>query len=301
MTTLTDKAMLVQLTVHNWTARKYDRDISDEVADIHGATADSGRYNKLLLPKKALAGVQSASNALRDHHETNTLPWTLTGVGLLPGANYFTYMGEHRRLKILFEKARDDLLAGYEAAKEEAKNNLADLYREEDYPTAEQLARRIGCDINIMPLPDASDFRVTLGDVEEARIRAEIEASVNAAVDAAVRSLWQRVHDTVARMAMRLEKFERDPTTGNVTHPFRDSLVGNLRELVDLLPRLNMSSDPALERMTERLRASLCAQEPDDLRNDDTLRQAHIRECRSVLDIMQAYTGAPVALPAAAE
>src|SRR5262249_46627308 len=69
------------------------------------------------------------------------------------------------------------------------------------------------------------------------RIRAEIEANVNANVAAAVRALWQRVHDAVSAMATRLELYEPgDGESVKAKHPFRDTLVSNLRDIVELLP-----------------------------------------------------------------
>lgn len=298
MTTLTDKAMLAHMSVRQWSARKFDRDVSEEVADIHGANRDAGRFNKLLLPKAALAGLQSAATALRAHHATNTLPWSLDGVGLLPAMNYFPYMGEHKRLARLFETAKADFIDGYQAAKANARERLGDLYREDDYPKTGELDDRIGLALNVFPVPDAADFRVTLGNEEEAKVRAEIEASVNSALDAAVRSLWQRVHDTVSTMAGRLEAYERDPQSGAVKHPFRDSLVGNMRDLTELMGRLNVTGDPALDRMRQRLAEKLCAAEPQQLREDDALRAKAAAECRAVLDVMAAYTGAVPAMAA---
>jgi hypothetical protein len=290
--TLTSKAMLIRLRVKQWEARKYDREASDEIADIHGATGDAGRYNKLLLPKTALAGMQSSATALRAHHATNTLPWTLDGVGLLPATNYFPYMAEHKRLGIMFDQAKEQFLNGYIAAQASAKTQLGDLYRDGDYPTEDDLAGRISCEVTVWPLPDAADFRVELGNDEEARIRADIERSVNDACAAAVRSLWQRVHDTVGAMHERLTKFHKD-ADGKVHSPFRDSLVGNMRELVDLLPRLNFNDDPALADMTALLHKKLCQAEPDDLRTDDALRARQAAECAKVLSVMQGYIGAP--------
>lgn len=295
---LTERAMLVRLTVRQWTARRFDRDASEEIADIHGATGDAGRFNKLLLPKSALAGMQSAATALRTHHAANTLPWTLDGVGLLPAKNYFPYMAEQRRLAIMFDLARDAFVAGFVAAKESAKTSLGDLYREADYPAPDDLAGRIACAVSVMPLPSAGDFRVALGDAEEARVRQDIERSVNDAVAAAVRSLWQRVHDAVSAMHDRLSKFKKDATTGKVEHPFRDSLVTNMRELVDLMARLNMTDDPALETMRRRLADRLCQVEPEDLRSSDTLRASQAAECAAVLDLMAGYIGAAPALAA---
>ena len=53
--TLSTRAMLVSLSISQWSGRRLDREITDEVNQQHNAAADAGRYNKLLLPKEALA------------------------------------------------------------------------------------------------------------------------------------------------------------------------------------------------------------------------------------------------------
>ena len=47
---LNDRALLVQLNVSQWTARKYDKSASKEVTTAHGASSAAGRFNKSLLP-----------------------------------------------------------------------------------------------------------------------------------------------------------------------------------------------------------------------------------------------------------
>ena len=54
-TPLSRKAVLVSVNISQWTARKLDREVTDEVNASHGAQKDAGRYNKLLLEKEALA------------------------------------------------------------------------------------------------------------------------------------------------------------------------------------------------------------------------------------------------------
>jgi hypothetical protein len=288
---LTSRAMLVRLSVSRWTARKLDRDASNEIAEINNAAADAGRFNKLLIDREHLAGVESAVNAIRKHHDANTLPWTITGVALLPAANYFDYMAEHKRLVSTLHRERDKLVASYDAAKEARKAKLGDLYREEDYPEAEKLAASIRSEIDVMPLPDAKDFRVQLGDAEEARIRDEITASVNAAVAGAVRSLWDRVQQTVAHMHDRLANYEPAADGTKAKNPFRDSLVENMRDMVALMAKLNIGDDPALESVRRLMADKLCAAEPQDLRDNDTLRAAQAADCARILDMMAGYTG----------
>jgi hypothetical protein len=70
---LSERAMLVSLSVSIWSARKHDVRISDKVAAEHGADRSMGRYAKHLIPRDLLSAVNTANNALREHHNLNTL------------------------------------------------------------------------------------------------------------------------------------------------------------------------------------------------------------------------------------
>jgi hypothetical protein len=48
---LSSRAMLCSLSISMWSARKHDPEASQEIAQRHGAQADAGRYDKVLLPK----------------------------------------------------------------------------------------------------------------------------------------------------------------------------------------------------------------------------------------------------------
>jgi hypothetical protein len=55
---LSSRAMLCALSISMWSARKEDREASEEIAIRHGAQADVGRYHKVLLAKQALGGIR---------------------------------------------------------------------------------------------------------------------------------------------------------------------------------------------------------------------------------------------------
>jgi hypothetical protein len=296
MASIKDKAMLVNPHICMWTARKHDRKISDEVAAQHNAQHDAGRYNKLLIAKAALAEITRAAGAARAFHVENTVPWADDGARMLPAENYFAYTTTMRELRGSFEAAVAKFCDGYPQYVADARVRLNGMFDEKDYPTAAQINARFAFDVVISPLPDASDFRVSLGEAEETRIRSEIEDRVNAALDGAVRDLWQRVHDCVAHIAERLRayKVERDPDTGKdkVSNPFRDSLVTNLRDLVDLLPRLNLTGDPSLAAMRDKLAAQLAPHEPQALRDSEALREQVARTAEDILRDMAGYCAA---------
>ena len=295
MTNITEKAMLVRVSISQWTARKHDARISDEVAAQHGTTRDAGRYNKVLIAKSALDKVAKAAGAARQFHYENTLPWSDMGdARILPSANYFEYSRRMEALQAEFDIARREFIDAYPHYVEEARTRLNGLFDADDYPARSAMVRKFRFKVGVEPLPDASDFRVKLGADEEARIRADIEVSTKAAIDGAVRDLWQRVHDCVSKMAERLSAYKVEMVDGKerVSNPFRDTLVSNLRDLVDLLPRLNLTDDPALARMRDQLADKLCQHEPETLRDNDAVRAQVARDASSLLADMAGYCSA---------
>src|SRR5579884_3866071 len=83
---LSSRAMLCSLSISMWSARKHDPAASEEIASRHGAKSDAGRYNKVLLPKQALAEIQKIVSEARHEHYFITLPWADDGYRVLPAA-----------------------------------------------------------------------------------------------------------------------------------------------------------------------------------------------------------------------
>lgn len=296
MTRLTDRAMLAGLTIAQWSARKHDKRVSDKVARDHEASADAGRYNKTLVTKEALKEIASIAGEARGHHYTNTLPWADNGARILPAANYWDYTQQQRAFREQFQRAVTQFCESYPHYVAEAQTRLKKLFRADDYPTVAELVTKFNYEIAFTPLPSAEDFRVSLGETEEARIRSDIERRLTEATQTAMRDLWERVYNAVSHMRDRLGLYDVHPVSGKVQNPFRDSLVENLRELAELLPKLNVTGDPALDAMRQRLAESLCVHDAQALRDDDALREQAARTAEDILADMAGYVA-----PAAAE
>lgn len=288
-TNITESAMLSRLSVSLWTARRHDKRLSDEVATNHGAQSDAGRYNKLLLSKDALAETSKIASAAREFHYTNTLPWMDDGYRILPAANFWHYGEKMRAYHADFDSAVAKFLDGYPSFKADARVRLNGMFREDDYPDEQRIRAKFDFDVGTMPLPQAADFRVSLNDGEVARIKSEIEQRTQAAIDGAVRDLWQRIRATVEHIAERLELYR--VSGGKVENPFRDSLIENARELVGLLPRLNVTGDPDLDRITREIDMKLCALDPQTLRESDVLRGKVAQDANAILEAMAGYCG----------
>lgn len=291
---LSSRAMLCSLSIGMWSARKHDPEASEEIAQRHGAQADAGRYHKMLLPKGALAEIQKIVSDARQEHYFMTLPWDDNGYRILPAAAYMDHAEKMRELSSRFEPAVEALAMQFGKLVEEARVRLGGLFRPEDYPSSEELRSKFSFETKVMPLPDAADFRVTLGDEEKDRIKRQITAAVEASLQVASRELWRRLYEAVSHLAERLQVYK--VTEKGVEHPFRDSVVTNLVKLVDVLPKLNVTGDPELEQLAAQVRASLLV-DPQELRKSDSIRNETAKTASAIASRMAAYMGAYALTP----
>lgn len=285
-TNLSKKAMLAMLQIKKWSASKHDKRATQEVATNHNASSLAGRYRKNLLASKtknALEDVSQACDEARTFHYQNTLPWGQDGSRILPKENYFSYVEEMRKYRQKFDAAVKDFIAEYPTLRHNAKAELGTLHEDTDYPNAAEIESKFSFDIVFLPFPDAKDFRVDLGDDEVSEIKSQIARQSTDAVTLAMREAWGRLHEGVSRMVERLA----DPDA-----VFRDTLVSNLTELCEVLPKLNVNDDPALAKMCDQVKEKLTARTPAELREDKGAREKTALDATSILSMMSGYMGA---------
>ena len=280
---LKQKAMLAKLTITQFSASKQDKAATDSVKEKFNTGNDAGRYQKALIAREAIKAVSSAANEARIFHYAQTLPWKDDGARILPAANYLQYSEGMRQKKATFLAAVSKFVASYPDLIEEAKTRLSGLFNSADYPDAASIADRYTFETQIDPLPQAADFRVDLNSAEVDHIRKEIEARNNQAQAAATLDLWKRLNTAVEAMSERLN----DPKA-----IFRDSLVSNIDEITEIIPRLNLTDDPGLDRIAKEAKAKLTAHTPEKLRTDINTRKETAKAADDLLNTMAAFMGA---------
>lgn len=279
------RALLVSLSISTWSARKFDRKVTDEINRQHAASADAGRFNKLLLPGDATAykALIKTSNSIRTDHYANTLAWSDEGWRLLPSANFMEYTELMRRHADSFAASLEEFLAAYPAMRDEAPFLLNGMFRAEDYPGVYELRRRFSVSLEYSPLPSSGDFRLDLPADQLDALGARVEDRVAKAARAAVEDAWTRLSDVVGKMHARLS----EPGAG-----FRDTLVTNVADLVDTLARLNFTDDPDLEAMRQRVNHALTSYAPQDLRESADIRADVAARAAKIMADMGAVYGA---------
>ena len=279
---LNDRALLVQLNISQWTARKYDKRVTRQVADANNTTMDAGRYNKSLLPMNDLLDhVHKKTSHVRQKFHENTLPWGIEGTHMLPTANYLSFMSEFRKERDEWTSLVNTFVGNYDQLRTDARRILGNLYDPADYPTTGEIRHKFNIDMAVFPVP-TTDFRVAIGSEELTRIQQDVERRVKDAERTAMLDVWQRLFDRVKHMAEKLA----DPKA-----IFRDSMVENAREICAMLPRLNFNDDPNLEALRQEVESKLI-HHPDALRNDPDLRQDTAAQAKKIMDTMSIFMGA---------
>jgi len=279
------RALLVNTTVRVWTGEKRDRAITREICDMKGAEKDAVRANKSLLGEH-IRGVQSAERAVRQAVNDRTLPWMDDGTRILKGAVFMAFTEAMAQPIRDFDRAVDGFIASYPEIKFEARRRLGDAFADGDFPAQSRLRERFGVKLTYLPVPSIDDFRVCLSDEEIAAVRRNAQEALRGTVNDAVRSLLDRLHGPVARMATRLRLFRRT-SNGKIEHPFRDTLVENVREIVKLAPALNLMDDPKIAALCADIERHLASQNPDQLRNSARLRATVADEADEILRKIQ--------------
>ncbi len=272
MKRLQEKALLVNLTISQWCARKYDRSVSQKIEKEHN-TSNAGRFNKILIAENELKEIQKVSSAVRNFMYDNTLPWGDNGDRLLPATNYFEFINEFNDFKAKFGKAVEKFIEHYPTLIEDAKNRLNGMFRDDDYPNVKLINRKFNIHISFMPISSTSDFRLDVDQQEVDKLKVVIEAEIQSRISSAAKNIWVRIKDAVAHMVDKLS--DKDAI-------FRDSLVDNIKELIDLLPRLNFTQDKGVLDAIENMKELII--DPDLLRSNATIRNKKAKEAKDILD-----------------
>ena len=263
---LHDRAVLAQLTITQWSARKHDKKVSKVAASALNADQAAGRYHKALLPvNSCLEAVHTDTSAIRGWHDERTLPWEGRGVRMLPSMSYLEYTSEFNTRRSAHEALVERFLSQYETARQDAPFTLGNMYDANDYPPLSEVRGKFSIDLVISAVP-ATDFRClpsTLPQSAIDEITSSSDSRLASGQAAAERALWERLLERVENIVER---------TGHPDHKFHNSLFDGAEELCTLLPKLNFNDDQNLVTLCGEVRTHLCKHAPEVVRADLLVR-----------------------------
>lgn len=289
--------MLASLSISMWGARRHDKQISKEVADQHQTTETAGRYTKNLLPDEGAEvykAIVTAAGACRAEFYKETLPWLDSGSRILPATNFLHFSEVMKEKEAALKATWQPFFEQYPFLRARAKNTRGSMFNEADYPDAYELRERFDVELKFLPIPDAADFRVDIADDAVAAIKEQISKDQKSTVAKAMEEPYKELFDAVAHMGARLAGAKTCPCRGCkgktfLTDQFGDSIVNNMVEICQRLPRLNLTADPYLNAFIEQTKASLTGFQPDTIRASDQVRKTLAERAAEIAADMGGY------------
>lgn len=262
---ISSSAMLVELNISTWTGRKLDKIVSAEIDAQKHTTTRAGNYNKkLFADEPAFDAISKFAGNARTFHYHATMPWSDSGLRLLTTAMYFEYQKTISQMEMDFSGLVDDFLNDYQNMVLRAQHKLGTMFSVHDYPDADSLRDKFRFSAKFSPVPDVGDWRVDIGNDAQQVLKESYASAYTANLESAYQDVWTRTHEALLNMSAKL--------TGNQKQIFRDTLVTNVKEMVDLLDKFNITGDAKMRQAKVKIESALLGVTPDALREDDEFR-----------------------------
>jgi hypothetical protein len=267
--TVSSSAMLVELGISTWTAKKKDRGATADLLNSKHATKHAGAFNKNLLADcEELGAIQKFAANVRTMHYNMTIPWSDSGLRLLPTAKYFDYHNQMTQLQSEFDRLVQRFLGAYDWEVAQVHAKLGDLFNRDEYPTSDAVRSKFAFRLSYIPVPDAGDWRVDMEHEAQEELRRQYESFYDRQMEKAMRDLWERLHDQLSRFIKQLE-IDAEGKKGKVF----ESTIDHVRGLADMLGHCNFRNDPALELAQRKLTSTLAGVCREDIVKNDGFRE----------------------------
>lgn len=296
LTGLEERAMLVDLTVHRWTGRRRDDEVTQDVAKRNGAASDVGRYNKKLLPQNPdeFGAVGAAASEIQRIHKSMTLPWSGNGWRILPRDMHGDYATQMTVARSRFEEAVAELVRSFPRLQTQAKQLLGQMYRGDDYPKVSDLLSAHGIQIEFMPVPTAGDFRLEIDAGALTQIKADYEKHMRQHLEQAQADAWGRISSALTGLIEACDrvdaKVRHKQKTGEPTLAImRGAVVDNIADVVSKAPMLNVGQDANLTSIATEVGNKVGKLKIDGLRTDPKARADARKAAQDILKKMAAF------------
>lgn len=258
-----NNAVLVTYSTSVWSNVRKDKRAVKAVRERFNIKGKGGNFDKYLIESPLYKAILRARQYGRNVFYAYTLPWT-----------HGTRICNVRALDVLIDeidKAKamlDDAVAAFTEAWPELvakrQGDLGELFDASEYP--DDIGFRFSIDLIVEPLHQDAHFDgiadIVGTEVAEGLAQTLAEQQTKQ-WKAAADDVWNRLYKALQHAHDKLAFGER----------IYDTDLGNLRELTDLLPILNINNDPKLEARRKELNSLLATYSTQAVKDKSTRQQ----------------------------
>lgn len=272
------------------------RRIRDEAAEaaVKQQFGDEGQIvtRKLFANKASLIFKRNQiANEMYTYHMKLTLPHGDDGSRLLPNGVYFDYTTEMSAFETQLKALDSQILVQYDQlVDEDVKFRVAALIAQgktpavdrAEYPSKERIEGYLYAQWHLEPIATANDFRY------------QVDPSIVERLNGRLKQMEDDLRfEFVRRLADPMKRFVEKLSVGigEQGSIFRDSMIENLNELVQLLPKLNVNNDARLTELIDGVNAIIKPYvfAPDVLRESPAARELARDKMKTLLEKLSGY------------
>lgn len=245
------------LTLSAWRATKMHHNETRAENERHKTNA--ARVLVKLSDHASLRDLRTLHQDIYRAHRALTLPTVQDGMRLIPMGREFEHADRMRQFREQHGRLVAAFLADYEAERAAAPKRLGTLYEAGMFPKAHDMAEKFGVSVRYLACPTDG----TWGEwIAESARAAELE-------------LRDRLTDCLLRVR------ERCGSDGALYA----SVFDNLRELLDLVPDLNIGNAPDIARAAKAARV-IAEADVDEARDDKSARESIAKKADQILSVL---------------
>jgi len=282
---ISSSAMLVQLNVSVWTARKKDKAATAKVAREAGASDKAGTYNKNILAGcTELEDLQRFVGNARNDHYAMTAPWSDMGLRLIPTTAFFDYINhmtgleqEYWRLYKLFEDA-------YQWRTSTAMAELGNMFDHNEYPPVDEIRRKFGWSLSKQPVPESGHFALDIPNEQQEILKQEYDEFYSAQIQGVSNDIYQRPKKNLYTLLRQLSpKDELDAKGNQKYNKLYDSVFDTSLDLIRMMRDFNLTGDTRMTAIADQLENTLYGVNTDALKNSESLRLEKHQEVKDII------------------
>lgn len=282
--TIQEKGILITAIVHMWSGKAKVREVGATVEQeykMQTGRADPGVW---LVEPMWFRRPMHTANLLRAVVRRYCLRF---GKGwLLPTTLHKRFHDEWRLVLSAHKAEVRRFLREYPRLRTEGITALGTLQDADQlYPSDENLKSMFEVELQEAPVADPSTWQPRLDSETIEHLKIDFDNMLGEQVKDAVVSMMHKMQGFVKHMATTLQ----DPDKNK----FHKTLVGNVCELVEMMPDFNLTDDPAIDEIIEDIRKSLFIGSTKELKDDLNLRAQAAAEAQRIAAKMEGIFGKP--------
>ena len=201
-----------------------------------------------------------------------TLPWSDNGSRLLTVKKYPEYVEAMTGRQVEMFELLEKFLGKYDSYVVQAVGVMGDLYDVNDFPDVEEVRRGFSFNFRFIPLATSNDFRVDIANETKTVLAESYEKYFAEQYGNSMNALWEKLAIALGKVSERLD-YDEDKDKKKV---FRDTLVSNVEDLVEMFDAYNVNNDPTMTKVSKQLTNVFANIDADVLRNSQTVRN-HVK------------------------